>query len=382
MLTMYGTDNVLSPALPFARSPAPAAWLAALLAAEPIRQPLVPRLDIRQMRSRFLLCVAMAALGVVLARRVWSDEPPAIAPAPAATRQAVERSLVFLEQDALKWRQERECSTCHHGAMTVWALTEAKERGYAVHADTLTQMVAWTKARLVERLDQPRDARPGWNLVNLSAMYMASLAQAVPQQDAFSADELRRIAAHVARHQEADGFWSVPQPRNGPPPVFESAEVYTLWAYLALRPHAPADPQLSDSSNKAAAWLSKTQPSDSTQAAALRLLVEVNAGTPPAIDRLLERQNADGGFGQVKDSASDAFATGQALYVLSLAGVKGDRMEIQRAVAFLVASQREDGSWPMTSRAQPGEKPFTNPVPITYFGSAWATLGLIRAASR
>ena len=46
-------------------------------------------------------------------------------------------------------------------------------------------------------------------------------------------------------------------------------------------------------------------------------------------------------------------------------------------MSFLVGSQEEDGSWPMTSRAHPGEKVFTNPVPITYFGSSWATLGLM-----
>ena len=48
---------------------------------------------------------------------------------------------------------------------------------------------------------------------------------------------------------------------------------------------------------------------------------------------------------------------------------------------FLVASQRPDGAWPMKSRAHPGAKPYTNPVPITYFGSAWATLGLLRSTS-
>ena len=53
-----------------------------------------------------------------------------------------------------------------------------------------------------------------------------------------------------------------------------------------------------------------------------------------------------------------------------------------RSVAFLVATQKEDGSWPMTSRAHPGEKPFTNPVPITYFGSAWATMGLVRSVPK
>ena len=76
--------------------------------------------------------------------------------------------------------------------------------------------------------------------------------------------------------------------------------------------------------------------------------------------------------------SSDAYATGQALYALSAAGVKNDRLEIQRAVSFLAASQRKDGSWPMISRGHPGVKPFTNPVPITYFGTAWATLGLVR----
>ena len=51
-------------------------------------------------------------------------------------------------------------------------------------------------------------------------------------------------------------------------------------------------------------------------------------------------------------------------------------------MAFLVATQKADGSWPMTSRAQPGAKPFKNPVPITYFGSAWATLGLLRSTPK
>jgi hypothetical protein len=76
--------------------------------------------------------------------------------------------------------------------------------------------------------------------------------------------------------------------------------------------------------------------------------------------------------------SSDAYATGQALYALSFADVKNDRPEIQRAVSFLAASQREDGSWPMTSRGHPDVAPYTNTVPITYFGASWATLGLAR----
>src|SRR5262249_39718194 len=138
-----------------------------------------------------------------------------------------------------------------------------------------------------------------------------------------------------------------------------------------------------DSRERAAAWLKKNKPNDTTQAQALRLYRDVREGKPAteinaAIAQLLSSQNKDGGWGQLKDLASDAFATGQVLYFLNLAGVPGSRPEIQRAVSFLVSTQKPDGSWPMTSRAHPGEKPMTNPVPITYFGSAWATLGLMR----
>jgi hypothetical protein len=230
-------------------------------------------------------------------------------------------------------------------------------------------------------------------MVNTPAIYLAVMAQAVPKQQAVTADELKQIAGHLLRHQEADGSWawSSAPAKNRPPPFFESDEVATLLADVALGPHVPADPEekseARDARKKAAAWLAKTPPSETTQAAALRLLRRVRAGEParalqPAIDNLVGRQNKDGGWGQVKDAASDGYATGQALYVLNLAGVKNDRPEIRRAVAFLLATQKEDGSWPMTPRSHPEATPARNGVPITYFGSAWATLGLARSFPR
>jgi len=311
---------------------------------------------------------------------------------PQSGRVAVERGLAFLQKDAAKWRKDRECSTCHHGTMTVWALCEARSRGYEVAPEALAETAKWTKDRL-ERIDLPRDTRPGWSMVSTPALYLSVIALAVPGQDAVSADELRRIAGHLLRHQEADGSWawSSAPPKNRPPPVFESDEVATLLAYLALGPRVPADPneksEARDARERAAAWLAKAKPSDTTQAAALRLLVKVRAGEPaealrPSIDEFLGRRNGDGGWGQLRGAPSDAYATGQALYVLSLAGVANDRAEVRRAVAFLVATQKDDGSWPMTPRSHPGATPAANPVPITYFGSAWATLGLLRSVPR
>jgi hypothetical protein len=304
-------------------------------------------------------------------------------------RKAVERGLVFLQQDAATWRKEKQCSTCHHGTMTVWALSEAKSQGYDVAAETLADAVKWTKDRLLERIDLPRDKRPGWSMVNTPALYLSAMALSVPRQEAVSADELKRIAGHLVRHQETDGSWawSSAPAKNRPPPVFESDEVATLLAVAALRQQMPIDPkeksEVRDAREKGAAWLAKAKPSDTTQAALLRLFVKARAGEPAKaleseVEWILSRQNKDGGWGQIKDATSDAYATGQALYVLSLIGVKRDQQALRRGVAFLVNTQQEDGSWPMAGRAHEGATPSKNLVPITYFGSAWATLGLMR----
>jgi Squalene-hopene cyclase C-terminal domain len=330
-------------------------------------------------------------------RPACSDEPKEKASPEAAARsqeirKAAERGLGFLEKDAVKWRKEHECATCHHGTMTVLAFTEAKSRGYNVAAESLAETVKWTKERLKD-IDKPRDPRPGWKMVNTPAIYLALIPQAVPKQEAVSAEELRQIAGHLVRHQEEDGSWawSSAPAKNRPPPFFESDEVATLLSYLVLGPQLPADPKVKsevrDAREKAAAWLAKTKPSDTTQALALRLLVRARAGEPARtvqaeIDQFLSRQNKDGGWGQLKNADSDAYATGQALYVLSLVGVKNDQAEVQRGVAFLVKTQKEDGSWPMTRRSHPDVTPSNNLVPITYFGSAWATLGLLRSAPK
>jgi hypothetical protein len=246
------------------------------------------------MRSHVPLCVGLAAVVASTVGPVRSATP-AVGPPSRPGHKAVGRGLDFLRQDAARWRKDRECSTCHHGTMTVWALVEAKARGYTIAADDLTETVKWTWDRLLARIDLPRDTRPGWSMVSTPGLYLSVMASCVPKQVAVSADELKRIAGHLLRHQEADGSWSWASApaKNRPPPVFESDEVATLLGYLALGPQVPADPRaksdVRDARAKAAAWLARTPPADTTQAAALRLLRRVRdgqVGAPlrPAVD--------------------------------------------------------------------------------------------------
>jgi hypothetical protein len=313
---------------------------------------------------------------------------PAADAAPDA-RKAVERGLVFLRKDALHWKQERQCATCHHGALTVWAFAEARSQGYTVPDDSFAEILKWTKDKHLKTIDQPRDKRLGWNMVNSAALYLAMTATLVPRQQVISEDELKRIAGSLIRHQESDGswVWSSAPAKNRPPPFFESDEVATRLASMALGSQVPPDSKepstARDSRVKAAEWLAKQTLQDTTQAAAVRLLMKIRSGArAPELDadvrQLLARQNKDGGWGQLKDLPSDAYATGQTLYILSIAGLTKERKEVANAVSFLVANQREDGSWPMKPRAHPTATPAKNIEPITHFGSAWAVIALAR----
>lgn len=329
-----------------------------------------------------LVTWSVSWLFVIGAAPSQAQEPDAAA--------AITRGLEFLQADAVKWRNDKECSTCHHGTMTVWALSEAKSRGYEIGAESFAENLSWTKDRLLAKIDEPRDSRPGWSMVNSSALNLAVMAWCVPEQDALSADELRRIGGHLLRHQEADGSWawSSAPARNRPPPFFESDEVATLLGYAALFSQLPADPgetsEVRLARDRAAAWLAATVPTETTQSAVYRLLVTVQADESTEkrqqeIDGLLARANQDGGWGQLPDAASDAYATGQVLYVLSLAGVPNDHESVLRGVRFLVETQNDDGSWPMTRRGHPGVTPSDFKIPIIYFGSVWGTMGLLRS---
>ncbi len=197
------------------------------------------------------------------------------------------------------------------------------------------------------------------------------------------------IADEIVKKQRADGSWEFFLSR---PPINENETTDAVWLIMALQGETGPDAPESQRSalTKATAWLSQAKLPDTQQDRAFKLLLAARGGKPrdemqATIDDLLARQRPDGGWSQNAETVSDAYATGQTLYVLSLAGCTAERREIKRAVDFLVATQKADGSWPMTSRSSPDGKTGGSAkllTPITCAASAWATLGLARLAPK
>ena len=304
-------------------------------------------------------------------------------------RAAAERGLEFLQKDAAEWRTTRKCASCHQGTMTVFALAEAKRQGYAIPATALKEAADWNRERLAG-LDAPRTTGP-FSSINTGALYTALIAVLVPHQEAVSPLEFRQITEHLRRYQETDGewLWSGIPAKNRPPPVFESDELATLLVDIALAGYEPAEDAekavVKESRARAATWLEQHHASETAQFRAFRLLRDVRAGKPQKevkaqVDALLTLQNPDGGWSPEKELPSDAYATGLVLYALTETRVKPEREEVRKAVEFLLRNQEPNGSWFVTPRCHPGEKPFSNPSPIGYYGSAWSTMALMRIA--
>jgi hypothetical protein len=197
-----------------------------------------------------------------------------------------------------------------------------------------------------------------------------------------------RMVHYVSTRQEPSGRFRVMDYR---PPQEYTDITFTATALRALQQHStPARAaEFKERVRRAARWLAAQTPRD-TDAHALRLMGLAWAGgiskstQEAAVNALLALQQADGGWSQTAAiAAPDAYATGESLYALYLAGVAPTHPAYRRGVEFLRKTQRKDGSWFVASRSHPvqplidGGYPYINHQWISAAGGAWSTMALL-----
>lgn len=334
---------------------------------------------------------------------------PAAAPAaalpPAATlpvtheqvHKSVERAVQYLQAESASWLNTRKCAACHHVPMALWALGEAERQGYAVDRQYITKTwdsllgskEALLSSRIFPNPADPPDPRPQGRGLNMGLPFLAVAARALPALSPAQEQSMRLIAEEIVKKQQADGSWEFFAGLRRPP-VNESQTTDAAWIVLALAGEQSADTpaELRAAFEKAIAWLDGAKADTLHQDKAMKVILGVRLHRPRAdlqktIDDLLALQREDGGWSQtVPEPKSDAFATGQTLYALSLAGFTADQKEIERGLGFLVTTQLPDGSWPMLSRSSPDGSPGSSKLltPINCASASWATLGMARLA--
>jgi hypothetical protein len=343
--------------------------------------------------------LAVIFLGLCLCRVSRADEARAIRPAkPEQVHQTVERAIKYVRDESASWLRTKKCAACHHAPLVLWSLSEAERQGYAIDkkfvTDTAESLLGSREKLLGSKIfpnpADPPDPRPQGRGLNMGLPFLAMAARSLPALTESQQQSLKLIAQEIVKKQQPDGSWEFFATLRRPP-INESKTTDAVWIIMALQGEAGPDaPQsVRDALAKATTWLAGAKLPNNLQDKVFKVLLQARAGKTrdamqSTIDELLAMQQGDGGWRQNAEMTSDAYATGQTLYALSLAGYTAEQPETRRAVDFLVATQKPDGSWPMTSRSTPNGEPGSAKLltPIMCSASSWAVLGLARIAPK
>ena len=300
--------------------------------------------------------------------------PPTKPPSESELRATITKGLGFLAKEGEAWMAAKDCNGCHHLPEMLWSHREAKLRGFDVDQEKFDEWLAWADER-------KENFKPGTEMVAL-------LKLALPDRPA---PELTKT---IVADQQADGSWKPAAQFTGQKRGDDAQANSTRIFLLALATPDAAAPEAEAARVKAAAFLAKKDTPASIESLVFRTLYARRTGATADADaartQILKLQRGDGGWSYViGENMSDAHGTGQALLALQPDAADAKTAEaIARAQHWLVKTQREDGSWSSDftriskrDRSAPDNaKSFKDATMIyTYFGSGWATIGLLQS---
>jgi len=308
------------------------------------------------------------------------------AAAPADSRQAIARGVALLERSSGSFFTNGGCGSCHAQNITDIAVGAARKRGVAVSDVAAVQRAAGasnafaaTATRLYERFDGPSIDIPLYTLAGFSA---------AGQPDDRATDAL---VFNIATQQRRDGRWyggGIPRP-----PIEDGDFTRTALAIRALTSYAPPGrmPEMQERVRRATAWLRGAKPI-TAEDRAFRLLGLTWGSADSAVRRdaakdMVALQQADGGWSQRAELATDAYATGLTIYALKESGSEVPAPAVERASQYLRSTQRADGSWYVRSRSAKFQPYFESGFPyehdqwISSMATGWATAALALSAN-
>lgn len=289
------------------------------------------------------------------------------------------------------------CISCHHEGLGLTTLSFLRRRGFAVdeglarrEADLLRD--AYGKlAPLYRRALTDEKAAKDADFFEDIAVQMGYMLGGL-LDSGHEPDEMTDASARVLlTHQQDDGSWTYTFARE---PMQSSDFATTAMAARVLKAYAPKDAshQADESLARARSWLLENGP-ETTDDLAFRLLgLKWLDAAPEAIreaaDALGANQRGDGGWAQVPTSkTSDAYATGLALVALAQGGgVPVTDPTYRRGIAFLLETQRPDGTWYVRKWAHGYNTYFDAGFPhgksqfISIAGTCYAMMALALAA--
>lgn len=298
-------------------------------------------------------------------------------------RAAVVKSLPLLEKGAKGSMAERkQCFTCHNQGLPILALTTARSRGFEIDEEHIqaqlkltADFLAKNKARYLEGKGQG------------GAADMAGYALWTLELGGWKPDETTAaVAEYFLLFQKDRDHW---EPVSHRPPTEHSPFTTNFVALQSLKGFGtePLRERITTRTTQVREWLLKAEPQDNEDRVfrlrALRVAGAADDDVRRATTDLLKTQRDDGGWAQLADLSSDAYATGSALVALHQAGgIATEDAAYQKGLSYLISTQHANGSWHVTTRSKPIQTYFESGYPhgkdqfISIAAAGWATTAL------
>lgn len=332
--------------------------------------------------SVFLFAACLVGVGTASA----ADAPGEVAPEPAVLRSAIGKSLPLLTAGARGSMEKRErCFTCHNQGMPIMALVTAQSRGIAIDADELRKQVQFTADFLAKNRENYLAGKGQGGQSDTAGYALWALDNGGWKPDATTT----AVTEYLLQWQRDLGHW---KPQSRRPPTEQSLFTSSYVALRGLRTFGTPEQRgrTDRRTEQVLAWLVKT-PAEDHEDRVFRLRALHAASAPEAEIRgaaktLLGSQRADGGWAQLDDMASDAYATATALVALHQAGgLATTDAAYRKGLRLLLTTQLDDGSWHVKTRSNPVQTYFESGYPhaadqfISIAAAGWATTALALA---
>ncbi len=384
--------------------------------------------------------LSLALLTAALAAEPLLAPEPGMELTPLSVKAAVQRSLPYIEKVGTDWMTKRKCNSCHAVTFLVWSHNTAAAYGLEVDRKKLAAWTKWSLADSLsdrhwfklrpqamaalkaggladsvlaklkplegknyltqkEYLDAVEKALGADDLglhkvalVNAAALPnngggpdtlgQLLLARAVLPEDQEAVQSHEAIRSLLLEWQEPGGSWlaagQLPELKWS---ESEMNDATTRWSILALAAEKNPNEALLQVRQRGIESVDKNSPGITLQSLALHAAVAGRFGDKERaaglLKDLLARQSDDGGWKWVQENKeSDAFSTGQALYVLGLLGRDGSDPIVRKAWEYLLRTQAADGSWQVPQNLINKRKRGLNVYPL--WGTAWCAIGLLQ----
>ena len=310
-------------------------------------------------------------------RKSLAGPAPRINAADRTIAAAVEPALALLEKQSHNFIRIGGCNSCHAQDLPSAAAAIARDHGLPAPKEIpqLPQSMHTLNPERIMDFTAPSVVSLSWEIFDFGT-------------NGVSANEYTDAAVrYIKSMQTAEGNWDAFESRR--PPMNTGIYQTAALAVFALKTYSPPSEKADTEKAlaRAAAWLEAAKPA-ATQDRAFHLLA-LGWANPKSTSiatfakALAAAQRTDGGWSQFPSMGSDAYATGQALYALNVAGrMPASDSVYAKGVKFLLNTQAADGSWHVRSRSIWVQPYFESGFPnghdqwISAAGTSWAVMAL------